>query len=209
MAFKITDTGVLQKTGRGRNAVSIELSFAAIEKWARRMEIDEKRLWNRSYGRAVSGLKAKFYDVMKHAGGVLGVPKFKDFEEFTKQLRVLDGKEDRPMGGVLADRRRIVAFKRNGYQVIGWPDALSRYAIAFQDGAGVEKKDESFVFWPSNRYALHRKGIRDIPRVYRHNPRNVIPDPFCDYVRAHLDEWARGAYFKELAREMSKRGDFK
>lgn len=209
MAFSVTDSGVTMTKGRGRNAVAIVVSFKAIEAWAKRMKVDEARLWRNSYGRACHGLKKKFADVMKNAGGVLGVPKFKDFEDFTKQLRELDGKTGRPMGGVLADKTHIVAFKRNGYQVIGWPDSMSRLAVAFQDGQGVEKKDEDFTFWPSTRYALHKRGIRDIPRYYVHNPRNVIPDPFCDYVKAHLDEWAKGAYYKELARQMSKQGAFK
>ena len=179
MAFSVTDLGVTMTKGRGRNAVAIVLSFKEIEAWAKRMKVDEARLWRNSYGRACHGLKKKFADVMKNAGGVL------------------------------ADKTHIVAFKRNGYQVIGWPDSMSRLAIAFQDGQGIEKKDEAFTFWPSTRYALHKRGIRDIPRYYVHNPRNVIPDPFCDYVKANLDEWAKGAFYKELARQMNKQGAFK
>ena len=204
MAFSITDVGVNFSRGKGAAKVSLVISFKELEAWARRQKIDTKRLMQRSFGRACSGLKQKFARVTTEGGGVCGVPKFKDFEDFTKQLRELDGKTGRLMGGVLADKRRIVAFKRNGYQVIGWPDSMSRLAVAFQDGKGVEKKDEGFMFWPSTRYALHRKGIRDIPRYYVHNPRRIIPEPFGGFVQEHLEEWARGVFYKDLAKQMMK-----
>lgn len=204
MGYSVTSTGIDFTRGRGAAKVVLSISFRELETWAKRQRVETEKLMQRSFGRACSGLKKKFVDVMKNAGGVQGVPKFRDFEDFTKQLRVLDGKSDRPMGGVLADPHRIVAFKQNGYQVIGWPDAMSELAMAFQEGRGIWKKDEDFTFWPSTRYALHKKGIRDIPRVYAHNSRCVIPEPFGHYVKAHLEEWARGAFYKELAKQMQK-----
>ena len=74
MAFSVTDSGVTMTKGRGRNAVLIELSFKAIEAWAKRMKVDEARLWRNSYGRACHGLKKKFADVVKNVGGILGCP---------------------------------------------------------------------------------------------------------------------------------------
>ena len=144
MAFKLTDTGVDYSRGRGAARVTLSLSFAELEKWAKRQEIDTARLVKRSFGRAAFGLKKKFYDVIKSGGGVFGVPKFKDFDAFTQELRRVTGKSS-PMGGVLADKGNIVAFKRNGYQVIGWPDNLSDVATAFQDGRGGSDAERWFT----------------------------------------------------------------
>lgn len=202
MAFKLTDTGVDYSRGRGAARVTLSLSFAELEKWAKRQEIDTARLMKRSFGRAAFGLKKKFYDVIKSGGGVCGVPKFKDFDAFTQELRRVTGKSS-PMGGVLADKGNIVAFKRNGYQVIGWPDYLSDVATAFQDGRGGSDAERWFTD-PQYRRLFHKDGVRVVPRAYTHNPRRVIPEPFGSYVQQHLEEWARGAFYKELARQMTK-----
>lgn len=204
MAYSITDVGVNFSRGKGAAKVSLVISFKELEAWARRQKIDTKRLMQRSFGRACAGLKTKFAQVMAEGGGVCGVPKFKDFEAFTKQLRALDGKTGRPMGGVLADKRRIVAFKRNGWQIIGWPDGMQNIAVAWQDGKAADKFGETFLQEPRVRKALHRKGIRDIPRAYVHNPRRVLPEPFGGFVKEHLEEWARGVFYKNLAKQMMK-----
>ena len=49
-----------------------------------------------------------------------------------------------------------------------------------------------------------RKGIKEIPRTYAHNPRKVLPEPFGSYVDAHLEEWAKGAMYKGLAQMYQK-----
>lgn len=208
MAFSVTDSGVTMTKGRGRNAVALVLSFKEIEAWAKRMKVDEARLWRNSYGRACHGLKKKFADVMKNAGGVLGVPKFKDFEDFTKELRKNKVKKDRPIGGVLADKSKVVAFKRNGYQVIGWPDYLEDAAESFQEGRGGPDAERYFTD-PHYRHFMHLRGVKDVPHSYVHNERMVIVPYFVEYVRKHLDEWAKGAFYKELARQMNKQGAFK
>lgn len=133
---------------------------------------------------------------MKHAGGVVGVPKFKTFEEFTNKLRKVNNILLRPMGGVLANPKQIVAYKKNGYQIIGWGDHLKEAAIKFQDGIG----NDNYFNDNATRHWLHKRGIHDIPRTYTHNPRRVIPEPFGSYVNEHLQEWTKGAYYKELAR---------
>lgn len=204
MAINLTSTGVDFVAGRGKNKmVTLSMTFKELERWARRQRIDTPRLMRRSFGRACSGLKKKFCQVMQNAGGVNGVPKFRDFEEFTRSLRASSGKSA-PMGGVLAEKAHIVAFKRNGWQVIGWPDDLAGWAVKFQDGgdAMAERQLED----PSWRAYIHRKGIHDIPRNYAHNPRRVLPEPFGDYVKQHLEEWAKGAFYKELARQFQKAG---
>ncbi len=205
MAYSLTDTGVSFTKGRGRNAVAITLSFKEIEAWAKRMRKDTKELWRISYGRAVSGLKKKFVQTVQAGGGVNGVPRFKDFEEFSQTLRAKRG-TSAAMGGVLAEKTNIVAFKRNGAQVIGWPDRMETSARSFQEGRGGVKAEKWFTDaeW---RQAWHRQGIQDIPRSYTHNPRMVIEPYFVDYVKKHMDEWARSAYFTGLAKLMQGRRD--
>lgn len=200
--FNITDVGVNVTSGRGAAKVSIFVDFKALEDWAKRMKIDTDRLMKRSFGRACSALKKKFYQVVANAGGVCGVPKFKDFEEFTKELRTANGTFDRPMGGKLAKKSSIVAYKRNGWQIIGWHDNLMEAAMKFQDAVGGEAEnqlnDNRF------RHRIHMKGIKDIPRTYVHNKREVLPEPFGEYVEENLEKWASTIFYKELARMMVK-----
>lgn len=203
MSLNLTESGVTVTQGRGKaKTVVLDVSFDEIKAWAKRMGKDEKEIWRKAYGRACSALKQQFQKVVANAGGVEGVPKFKDFEAFTKTLREKTGRSS-PMGGVLADKRRVVAFKRNGWQVIGWPDALATWAVNFQDAVGGRSADD-FLTDPKSRHRLHRLGIRDIPRTYVHNKRQVLPEPFGEHVRKNLDDWAQHVYYKMLAKEMAK-----
>lgn len=206
MAYTLTDCGVQVTKGRGRNAVAIDLSFAEIEAWAKRMKKDTKELWRLSYGRAADGLKKKFIQVLERAGGIYGVPKFKDFEDFTRQLRAANGRSAVPMGGVLAEHGSVVKFKRNGAQVIGWPDGMEKVATAFQEGRGGPDAEKYFTD-PEWRRTLHRRGFSDIPRAYVHNERMVIVPYFVDYIGRYLDEWAKSAYFTGLAKLMQGKRD--
>ena len=205
MAYTLTDSGVSFTKGRGRNAVALVVSFKEIDRWAKRMQKDTKELWRLSYGRACAGLKKKFVEVMQKSGGVEGVPKFKDFEDFTKELRAKGGRTA-TMGGLLADKSVVVAFKRNGAQVIGWPDYLANTACAFQEGRGGPDAEKWFTD-PEWRRAWHRSGLKDIPRSYVHNERMVIEPYFVDYVKKNLDEWAKGAYYKGLVKLMQGKRD--
>lgn len=205
MAYSLTDSGVSIRSGRGAKAVEITLSFKEIEAWAKRMRKDTDQLWRLSYGRAVSGLKKKFIEVMTKSGGVYGVPRFKDFEDFTKQYRALRGRNE-TMGGVLAERGVIVAFKRNGYQVIGWPDKMETVAESFQEGRGGANAEKWFTD-PQWRQSFHRRGLKDVPMAYVHNERMVIEPYFVQYVRDNLDQWAKSAYFTGLAKLMQGKRD--
>lgn len=201
MALNLTDSGVIATAGRGRNkTVVLEVSFKELEAWAKRVEIDERALWRKSYGRACAALKGRFSKIVRNAGGVEGVPKFHDFEAFTTELRNARGTSSRPMGGVLANKANIVSFKRNGWQVIGWPDALADWAVNFQDAKG----DPDFTSM-HRKISFWRLGLHNIPAEYAHNPRRVLPEPFLTQVRKYLDQWARGVFFKELAKLMQKR----
>lgn len=205
MAYTLTDSGVNFTKGRGKGAVTLVFSFKEIDRWAKRMQKDEKELWRLSYGRACAGLKKKFIEVMQKSGGVEGVPKFKDFEDFTKELRAKAGKTA-TIGGLLADRGKVVAFKRNGAQVIGWPDYLADTACAFQEGRGGRDAEKYFTDskW---RRSWHRWGLKYIPRAYVHNERMVIEPYFVDYVKKNLDEWAKGAYYTGLVKLMQGKRD--
>ena len=205
MGFSLTDTGVSVTSGRGKNAVALVISFKEIEAWATRMRKDTRELWRLSYGRAVAGLKKKFIQTVLSGGGLNGVPKFKDFEDFTKTLRAKRG-TSAAMGGLLADKANIVAFKRNGAQVIGWPDHMEDAANSFQEGRGGPNAEKWFTD-PGYRRMWHQQGIQDIPRSYAHNPRMVIEPYFVDYLKAHMDEWARSAYFTGLAKLMQGKRD--
>ncbi len=200
MGFSLTDTGVSVTSGRGKNAVALVISFKEIEAWATRMRKDTKELWRLSYGRAVAGLKKKFIQTVLSGGGLNGVPKFRDFEDFTKTLRAKSGRSA-AMGGVLADKANIVAFKRNGAQVIGWGDHLHEAAISFQEGRGGPNAEKWFTD-PNYRRSWHRQGIQDIPHAYAHNPRMVLMPYFADYIKAYMDEWARSAYYTGLVKLM-------
>lgn len=203
--FSIGSSGVDITSGRGKAKVAITVDFTSLERWAKKMKIDTEKLMQKSFANACSGLKKKFLQTVQHGGGMCGVPKFKDFEAFTKELRQVDGTADRRMGGKLAEKDSIGAWKRNGWQIIGWKDYLADYAVYFQDGIANDAEEKlNDSRW---RQRLHIRGIEDIPRTYTQNRRQVIPEPFGDYVKKHLEEWAKGSFYKELARQMHKAGD--
>lgn len=205
MAIKLTDTGVRISHGRGKAAVGLDVSFKQLERWAKRQRIDTPRLMQRSFGRAAFGLKKKFYDVMRNGGGVNGVPKFKDYDPFTVEYRMNRGVDPHgPIGGILGEKANIVAYKRDGGQVVGWPDKMEDLALKFQDGAG-GARSEAFFTVPSQRAIMHRRSrVQDLPRQYAHNPRPVVTPYFENYVERNLIQWAKGAFYKELARQMQK-----
>lgn len=202
--------GTLKTEGRNvtfsRRGVGVylEVSFRELSRWGQRNRVDANKLYIKSYGAAIRALRAKLQKVMTRGGGVEGVPKFKDFEEFTKELRAVRN-NSAPIGGILAEKHVIVGYKdkENGAQVIGWPDRLAEWAVKFQDGIGGSTSEAMFTD-PERRYHLHRLGIRDIPREYVHNPRRVLPEPFGSYVRRNLDNWAENTFFKALARQMMR-----
>lgn len=203
MAFAVTSTGVIATKGRGSaKTVTFSVSFKELDRWAKKMRYDAPAVLDRTFAMAAKSLKKKFEQVIRHAGGVNGVPKFHDFEEFTKSLRAVRGESSRPMGGILAEKHVAVFYKKNGYWVVGWPDRLAEWAVKFQDGgdyrAEADFQSDSFRHW------MHVKGIHDIPRQYVHNPRLVFPEPFGSFVSANLDEWARHIYYKALARKFQK-----
>lgn len=200
--FSFTDSGVQLTRGRGAaKTVVLDVSFKELEVWAAQTGVKEKQLFDRSFGRACRTVKKKFEKVVTHQGGVEGVPKFKDFEGFTRELRRVDN-STAPLGGKLAHPKSIRITRgglRNTYYV-GWIDPLRDYAIDYQEGVG----DDEWLNNNKVRRYLHMRGIEDIPRVYVSNPRRVIPEPFGKTVAPFLLEWARKDFYKSLARMMAK-----
>ena len=202
--IKIGADAVSMSRGRGAARVTMTVSFKELERWARLQQIDTGKLMTQSFWRACSGLKKKFRQVMQNAGGVCGVPKFKDFEEFTKTLREASH-NSRPMGGVLADEAYMFGgrSKSTGAYFVGWKDYMESAARKFQEGIG---GDFAEMWFTDNelRHSWHQRGIKEIPHSYVHNERRVMPEPFGEYVRENLEEWARGAFYKDLARQFQK-----
>lgn len=198
--FHFGDKGVTLTRGGGKNkTVILDVSFRELRRWARRNAIKTKQLMRQSFSRACTGLKSKLQKVVSNAGGVNGVPKFKDFSAFTQELRAARGMSSRPMGGVLASKKVIVTYRENGWQIIGWPDRLAEWAVNFQDAVGGESELNSSSWC----HYVRRLGIKDIPRTYERNPRRVIPEPFGQYVRKNLYNWAKEIFYKDLARQMA------
>ena len=203
MTWATTATGVVATAGRGRNkAIVFEVDFSTLDRWAQKMKFNMPRYTEQAHAVAAKTLSKKFAKVITRAGGVEGVPKFKDFEEFTKQLRAARGETNKPMGGVLADKSVVVFYKKNGWWIVGWPDRLAQWAVKFQDGG--DARAESDFTDPKFRHWMHVKGIKDVPTAYVHNPRKVLPDPFGTYVDQHMDEWAKAILYTQLARRFQK-----
>lgn len=198
--FKVNDGNVTLTRGRGANkAVVLNVSFKELEIWAARNGVNEKKVWNKAWTRAMSTLRNRLQKVISGAGGYDGVPKFTDFEQFTNELRAATHRTT-PMGGVLASKKVIIWEKKGKRYYIGWPDRLAEWAVNFQDAVGND--DLANNDW---RHYWHKLGIKDIPREYVHNPRRVLPEPFGAHVDKYLPQWAEGAFYKDLAKQMARR----
>ena len=201
MAVKLSDFGATVTTGRGAaKTVILEVDFKALERWARRMKIDEARVWRKAYGSAIRSLRSKLQKVVSRAGGVEGVPKFRDFEEFTRQLRAANNRT-KPMGGVLAEKGRIVAYKQNDYQIIGWPDALAKWAVKFQEA-------DTHPFTDAQRHWMERRGVKDIPTTYSRPDRDVI-NSFSANLAREWPDMVRAMFEKYYSARIRKYGEVK
>lgn len=202
MAWSIRGESVIMTQGRGKNAtVAMQVDFSTLDKWAKRQMIDVPKITRRSFGRSAEGLRKQLVYIMAHGGSSSrGVPEFHPLESFTELVRSKRGWTGRPIGGILADKKRIVKFGHGMRQVIGWPDKLAKWAIRFQDG---DPDDLDSLRNKYERQDLHKLGIKDIPYDYITHPRPVMT-PFGNHVNKHLRDWARGAYYKELAKQFRK-----
>lgn len=116
-----------------------------------------------AFGAAAVRARRRLAKVMRLAGGCYGVPAMAPHHEVSTYLR-----PGQKMGGVLADNRRIVMFKRGqDEQVIGWPDPLAKWASNFQEA-------DTHPFTDAQRKWMHKRGVRDVPFTYARPERDVI-----------------------------------
>lgn len=62
--YSIGSAGVSITSGRGASKTTIEVSFKALDDWAKKMRIDAEKLMKQSFANACSGLKKKFIQVI-------------------------------------------------------------------------------------------------------------------------------------------------
>ena len=202
--FTVGNGFVTQTRGRGANkAVVLNVSFKELEIWAAKNGVDEKKCWDRAWNRALSTLRSRLRKVIKGAGGYEGVPKFRDWEEFTKELRRVNNRTT-PMGGILSEPQLISWERKGKTYYLGWPDRLAGWAVRFQEGDPGSRSEWLFTT-PEGRHLLHKRGVKDVPHQYIVNPRRVLPEPFGHHVDKYLPEWAQGVFYKDLAKQMAKK----
>ena len=127
-----------------------------------------------AFGAAAKRARKRLVKTMRQAGCVYGVPAMAPHSSISTYLR-----PGQKMGGVLADERRIVMFKRSpDEQVIGWPDPLAKWAVRFQEA-------NTHAMTNGERRYLHMRGVRDIPGTYSRPERDVINSFAADLAR----EW--------------------
>ena len=96
------------------------------------------------------------------------------------------------MGGVLADDKRIVMFRRGeDEQVIGWPDALAKWAVRFQEA-------DTHPFTDAQRAWMHHRGVKDVPFTYARPERDVI-NSFAVNLAAEWPDMVRAMFEKKYS----------
>ena len=208
MALKHLSDGSYLHTLKG-SGVAIRISMPQIEKRMRRLSADLPKLRARSLKTIAGNILKTMRKTMRVRGGLNGVPAFQDFEDFTKELRAIEGRSSRPMGGVLAENKMVryealTPFSSPRPSIrIGWQDFLSDVAVKFQLGAGGQDAEARFTDkgW---RAAYHRKGIADVPRAYVHNPRPFMDEFDRGYVKPNLQKWVDGYVRRTLANQIAR-----
>lgn len=125
-------------------------------------------------GAAATRARKRFVKVMRSGGGVYGVGQFAPLSPVSTYIR-----PRQRLGGRLADDRRIVMFRRGkDEQVIGWPDALARWAVLFQsaDTHPLTNTERAYFRW--------RRVPRDMRgETYRRPERDVVDSFGADLAR--------------------------
>lgn len=147
-----------------------------------------------AFGAAAKRARRRLVKVMRRAGGVYGVPAMAPHHEMSTYLR-----PGQKMGGVLADDRRIVMFRRGqDEQVIGWPDALAKWASNFQEA-------DTHPFTDAQRKWMHKRGVPDVPFTYARPERDVI-DSFAANLAAEWSDMVRAMFEKYYSARIKKYG---
>ena len=163
-----------------------------------------------AFGAAAKRARRRLVKVMRRAGGVYGVRGMPPHHEISTYLR-----PGQKMGGVLADDKRIVMFRRGedeqviGWpdalakwgedeQVIGWPDALAKWAVRFQEA-------DTHPFTDAQRKWMHYRGVKDVPFTYARPERDVIAS-FAVNLAAEWPDMVRAMFEKYYSSRMAKYG---
>ena len=147
-----------------------------------------------AFGSAAKRARKRLAKVMRQAGGVYGVRGMPPHHEISTYLR-----PGQKMGGVLADPARIVMFKRGqDEQVIGWPDALAKWAVKFQEA-------NTHAMTDGERGYLLGRGVRDIPAMYSRPDRDVI-NSFAENLAREWPDMVRAMFEKYYSARIRKYG---
>lgn len=173
--------------------ISVELT-ASSRATLRSLERRFPSTMRAAFGAAAKRARKRLVKVMRQAGGVYGVRGMPPHHEISTYLR-----PGQKMGGVLADDKRIVMFKRNpDEQVIGWPDALAKWAVKFQEA-------NTHAMTDGERGYLRGRGVRDIPAMYSRPDRDVI-NSFAENLAREWPDMVRAMFEKYYSSRMRKYG---
>ena len=180
-----------------RQVIQISLEFAGeSRRELARLEREMPRTFRAAQGGAASKAQNQLRKIMRLGGGWHGVPTFAPRHQMTLLLR--PGSQ---AGGKLADKERIVKFKRGDGQVIGWPDGLAEWASGYQGAARYE-------FTPQQRRMLHARNRAlngfSIPAYYDRPARAVI-GPFAAELQREFPQMLLEK-LDERIRSMIKKG---
>jgi len=176
--------------------LDVQLTPASL-RHLRSLERDFPRTMRSAFGAAAKRARSRFVKVMRSAGGVYGVPNMAPHHEISDTLR-----PGQKMGGVLADKARIVMYKIDpDTQYVGWPDALAKWAVKFQTA-------EVNAFTPGTRKLMHRRGVRVVPTTYQRPERDVVSS-FAGHLAGDWPGLVLGMFDKYYRSRMAKYGSVK
>jgi len=186
--------------------VEIRISTKEIERRARRLRDQMPAIRARAFKTQMKTILGQMKKAMRQGGGVYGVQKFADYEQFTKDLRSATGKNGR-MGGRLADDHvfrydALTPFSSARPKVrIGWLEQMTESALNFQIGKG--NSTDPFTV-ANNRHYWHKVlATETLPSAYVHKERQLIV-PFERHVHENLQKWIDGYVKKTLAHQIAK-----
>lgn len=222
MAWKIDTVNMTATDVTKKGHISLRIDASMLVNAMDQLKTEVPKMANDSMYGAVRKLRSHLVEVMDKGGGIYGVPKFKEYDPFTKSVRAIRGYTGK-MGGVLAEDYAIVAYKQGKKQIIGYPDGATRtsekstaklieqaggsnrvnsladFAVKFQTGEG--KTPDEFAD-PESR-AKWGKIPGGVPTAYAHNPRPFI-DHFAAHVGERLNEMADEIFIQKIAAKIKK-----
>lgn len=194
------DLPVLEGHEGNRTMIGISLEFTGdTYRELSRLERKTPRAFRAAHGIAANRAANALRNVMQRGGNEkYRVPTFAARHWLTLAIR---GAKSRA-GGVLADRRRIVRFRRGEGQVIGWPDRLASWASTYQDAVRrpVTRGERRGLY----AFYGRRLGGAKVPDWYEKPARPVV-EPFTAYLADAFPGYVRAAFDKKVA-ALLKRG---